>query len=64
MPDTLWAALAMVLIIEGILPFLAPGAWRSTFLRLTQLNDGQLRFVGLVSIVIGLVALFADQLFT
>ena len=64
MPDNLWAALALVLIIEGILPFLAPGIWRTTFLRLTQLSDGQLRFVGLVSIAAGLVALFADQLFS
>ncbi|MBK7471449.1 MAG: DUF2065 domain-containing protein [Burkholderiales bacterium] len=64
MPDNLWAALALVLIIEGILPFLAPGLWRTTFLRLTQLSDGQLRFIGLVSIGAGLAALFADQLFS
>ena len=64
MPDNLWAALALVLIIEGILPYLAPGLWRTTFLRLTQLSDGQLRFIGLVSIVAGLAALFADQLFS
>jgi len=63
MPDDLWAAFALVLIIEGILPFVAPGFWRATFTRLTQLNDGQLRFVGLISIVVGLLALFGDQLF-
>ena len=64
MPDNLWAALALVLIIEGVLPFLAPGLWRTTFLRLTQLSDGQLRFIGLVSIGAGLAALFAGQLFS
>lgn len=64
MPDNLWAALALVLIIEGILPFLAPGLWRTTFTRLTQLSDGQLRFIGLVSIAAGLVALFSEQLFS
>jgi len=64
MPDDLWAAFALVLIIEGVLPFVAPGFWRATFLRLTQLSDGQLRFIGLLSIAVGLVALFSDQLFT
>ncbi len=64
MPDDLWAAIALVLIIEGILPFVAPRLWRTTFTRLTQLSDGQLRFVGLVSLAAGLIALFSDQLFS
>ena len=64
MPDNLWAALALVLIIEGILPFLAPGLWRTTFARLTQLSDGQLRFIGLISIAAGPAALFGEQLFS
>lgn len=64
MPDELWAAFALVLIIEGILPFVAPRLWRTTFTRLTQLSDGQLRFIGLVSIAVGLIALFSDQLFS
>jgi uncharacterized protein YjeT (DUF2065 family) len=53
-PDSLWAALALVLVLEGLLPFLAPGLWRESFRRLVLLTDGQLRFVGLVSITIGL----------
>jgi uncharacterized protein YjeT (DUF2065 family) len=53
-PDSLWAALALVLVLEGLLPFLAPGLWRESFRRLVLLTDGQLRFVGLVSIAIGL----------
>jgi uncharacterized protein YjeT (DUF2065 family) len=53
-PDSLWAALALVLVLEGLLPFLAPGLWRESFRRLVLLSDGQLRFVGLVSIAIGL----------
>ena len=64
MPDELWAAFALVLIIEGILPFVAPSFWRTTFTRLTQLSDGQLRFIGMVSIAAGLIALFSDQLFS
>jgi len=63
MSDELWSALALVLIIEGVLPFVAPNMWRSTFLRLTRLSDGQLRFVGLIAIGIGLLALFSEQWF-
>lgn len=64
MPDGLWTALALVLIIEGLLPFVAPGVWRSTFIRMTQLSDGQLRFIGLIAIGAGALALSADQLFS
>jgi hypothetical protein len=53
-PDSLWAAFALVLVVEGLLPFLAPRVWRDSFRRLVELTDGQLRFIGLVSIVIGL----------
>ena len=62
MPEGLWTALALVLVIEGILPFVAPRLWRSSFIRLTQMSDGQLRFIGLVVIALGLIALFSDQL--
>jgi uncharacterized protein YjeT (DUF2065 family) len=61
MSDELWSALALVLILEGILPFVAPNMWRATFLRLTQLTDGQLRFVGLLAICIGMLALFGER---
>ena len=63
MTDGLWTALALVLVIEGLLPFAAPRLWRTTFQRLTQLSDGQLRFIGLVAIAVGLITLFSDQLF-
>ena len=56
MADSLWSAFALVLVVEGLLPFLAPRVWRESFRRLVQLTDGQLRFIGLVSIVIGLAA--------
>jgi uncharacterized protein YjeT (DUF2065 family) len=56
--DTLWSALALVLVIEGLLPFLSPGSWRRGFSQLLQLRDGQLRFFGLCSIVLGLVLLW------
>jgi uncharacterized protein YjeT (DUF2065 family) len=53
-PDSLWAAFALVLVVEGLLPLVAPGVWRESFRRLVELTDGQLRFIGLVSIVAGL----------
>jgi uncharacterized protein YjeT (DUF2065 family) len=56
--DILWAALALMLVLEGLFPFLSPGGWRQTFLRLLQLRDGQLRFFGLTAILIGLVLLW------
>ena len=62
MPETFLAACALVLVLEGLLPLVAPRAWRDAFRRLTDLSDGQLRFIGLISIVIGtalLVFLYA-----
>jgi hypothetical protein len=48
-------ALAMLFIAEGLLPLLAPGAWRRMFAQLMQLRDGQLRFFGLCSVVLGVM---------
>jgi uncharacterized protein len=56
--STLWQALALVLVIEGLLPLLMPGRWRRTFEQLLQLSDGQLRFFGLLSVGLGLSALW------
>jgi uncharacterized protein YjeT (DUF2065 family) len=56
--STLWQALALVLVIEGLLPLLVPGRWRRTFEQLLKLNDGQLRFFGLLSVALGLTALW------
>ena len=56
--STIWQALALVLVIEGLLPLLVPGRWRRTFEQLLQLNDGQLRFFGLLSVGLGLSALW------
>jgi uncharacterized protein len=56
-PESFLAACALVLVLEGLLPLLAPRAWREAFRRLTELSDGQLRFVGLISIVVGIIVL-------
>lgn len=52
--DIFWSALALMLVFEGLFPFISPGGWRSTFHKLLALQDGQLRFFGLCSILIGL----------
>jgi len=57
MASTFLLAFALMLIIEGLLPFLAPNLWRDTFRRITQLTDGQIRFFGLTSMLIGLLLL-------
>ena len=57
MATTLLMAIALMLIIEGVLPFLAPNLWRDTFRRITQMSDGQIRFVGLSSMIVGLLLL-------
>lgn len=51
-----FAALCLVLVVEGLMPFLAPRMWRETMLKVAQLTDGQLRTIGLLSIVAGLVS--------
>ncbi len=59
MPETFLAACALVLVLEGLLPLVAPRSWRSAFRRLTELTDGQLRFIGLISVALGMLVLVA-----
>ena len=61
MGKSLLTALALMLIIEGLLPFLAPGFWRETFRRITAMSDGQLCFVGLTSMLAGLLLLYFSR---
>jgi uncharacterized protein YjeT (DUF2065 family) len=56
--DTFWTALALVLVIEGLMPFISPGGWRRMFTQIMQMTDGQIRFFGLLSIVGGLLMLW------
>lgn len=58
MKTSLLAALALMLVLEGVLPFLAPALWRETFRKMTEMSDGQLRFVGLTSMLGGLLLLY------
>lgn len=58
MQDALWIALALVLVLEGVLPAIHPEGWRRMFTQLLQLNDHQIRQIGLMSMVLGLVLLW------
>ena len=51
--EVFWLALAMVLVFEGLLPFLAPGLWRRVFSEVLRLQDGQIRFFGLICLLAG-----------
>lgn len=59
--DIFLPALALMLVMEGVLPFIAPAAWREAFLRMTRFNDGQLRFMGLTSMLAGLLILWLTR---
>jgi hypothetical protein len=56
--DTLWLAIALVLVIEGFFPFVSPAGWRRMFVQILQLNDGQLRFFGMFSILAGVLLIW------
>lgn len=55
--ESLGMAMSMVLVLEGLLPLLAPRQWRQMFTQLLQLKDGQLRFCGLLCIAAGAISL-------
>ena len=55
--DLLLGAFALMLVIEGLLPFISPPKWRAAFERAMRMSDGQIRFIGLGSMVAGLVLL-------
>ncbi|WP_428606294.1 DUF2065 domain-containing protein [Sedimenticola sp.] len=54
----LWVALALVMVIEGIIPFLSPGATKGMMLAVAEMDDKSLRISGLVSMVLGVLALY------
>jgi len=56
--DTLWLAFGLVLILEGLYPFVSPQGWRKLFVQLLQLQDGQLRGVGFICLLAGLTLIW------
>ncbi|GAB1389367.1 MAG: hypothetical protein AMXMBFR78_05420 [Rubrivivax sp.] len=57
MSDWLLGAFALMLVVEGLLPFFSPRSWRQVFERALRMSDGQIRFIGLVSMLAGLLLL-------
>ena len=55
--DVALSAVALMLVAEGLLPFLSPRSWRRIFERALEMSDGQIRFLGLVSVLCGLAML-------
>ncbi len=52
-------ALGLMLVLEGLLPFAMPTAWRTAFRKITDMSDGQIRFVALIAIIGGMALVFA-----
>jgi len=55
LPETLLLALALMLVFEGLMPMLSPERWRRLFEQMLRLEDGQIRFFGMVSVLCGLL---------
>jgi uncharacterized protein len=55
--EWIWAAAALMLVFEGLLPLLSPAIWRAVFVRALAMTDGQIRFVGMLSVGLGLACL-------
>ncbi len=56
--QSLATALCLVLVIEGLMPFLAPGRWKRMLAGVAQISDSQLRIVGFCSMLIGTLLLY------
>jgi uncharacterized protein len=56
--ELLFGAFALMLVVEGLLPFVSPPMWRGVFERATKMSDGQIRFIGLSSMLAGLAMLY------
>lgn len=62
MSEAIWIALALLLVLEGLMPAINPGGWRRMFEQIMRLSDQQIRAIGLVSMVVGLVLLWLIQM--
>jgi uncharacterized protein YjeT (DUF2065 family) len=56
--DVLIGAVALMLVCEGLLPFLSPTTWREVFTKALRMSDGQIRFLGLSSMLVGLLLMY------
>jgi len=58
---SLYTAVGLMLVLEGLMPLLLPQSWREAFQRLMAFKDGQLRFVGLLSVLAGLLLIWVTN---
>lgn len=58
--SSLLTAFGLLLLMEGLMPLIAPGAWRETFRRVLEMNDGQIRFIGMAATLGGCALLLLD----
>ncbi len=61
MRHLLLLAFGLMFVFEGLFPFISPKSWRETFKRLIELKDGQLRFMGLISLAAGIVLIYLSR---
>ncbi|MEY3804469.1 MAG: hypothetical protein RL667_591 [Pseudomonadota bacterium] len=61
MQASLFTAVGLMLVLEGLMPLLLPQSWREAFQRLTAFKDGQLRFFGLLSVLAGLLLIWVTN---
>jgi uncharacterized protein YjeT (DUF2065 family) len=61
MSDAIWLAVALLLVLEGLMPAINPVAWRRMFEQILRLTDNQIRTIGLVSMFLGLVLMWLVQ---
>ncbi len=61
MKNWLFSSLGLMLVIEGLMPFLFPEGWRDSFKKLITMKSGQIRFMGLVSFLLGLILIFLGR---
>jgi uncharacterized protein YjeT (DUF2065 family) len=56
--NVFWLALGLVFVIEGLFPFVSPAGWRRMFFQVLRLNDGQIRFFALCSLLGGSIVIW------
>ena len=61
MKNWFFSSLGLMLVIEGLVPFFFPQGWRDTFKKLITMKSGQIRFMGLVSFLLGLIFIFLGR---
>lgn len=59
--EDLFRALALLLVIEGIMPFVGPDKWKQTMLQASQLPNNVLRGIGLASMLLGVILLYLNS---